>query len=259
MLVDSHCHLNRLPLDQYEGGVDQVIAMAKENGVTHMLNVCVELDEFEQVLAIAQQYENIHASVGQHPTDVIEKEPTVDQLVTLAEHSKVVAIGETGLDYFHQDTSIELQQQRFRTHIRAAIAAKKPLIIHTRQAREDTLKILQEEGASRIGGVLHCFTESWEMAKAAMAMNFYISFSGIITFKNALELQEVVTKMPMDHLLIETDSPYLAPVPNRGKSNQPAWVYYVAEKVAELKSLSLGEVAKKTSQNYFNWTRINDE
>ena len=251
MLVDSHCHLNRLPLDQYEGGLDAVIGTAKEKGVTHMLNVCVQISELDQVLAVAQQYETIHASVGQHPTDIIDQEPTAEEVTALAQHEKIVAIGETGLDYFHQDTTVHLQQERFRAHVRAAIAANKPLIVHTRQAREDTLKILQEEGASRVGGVLHCFTESWEMAKAAMNMNFYVSFSGIITFKNAIELQQVVAKMPMDHLLIETDAPYLAPVPHRGKSNQPAWVYYVAEKVAELKSLSLAQVAQKTSQNYF--------
>ena len=257
MLVDSHCHLNRLSSAQDKSGIDSIIIAAAERGVSHMLNVCVEVNEFPQVLAVAQQYDTVHASVGQHPTDAIDQEPSVAQLVECAEQAKVVAIGETGLDYFHQTTTAVLQQQRFRTHIRAAIAAKKPLIIHTRQARDDTIKILQEEKASQVGGVLHCFTENWEMAKAAMQMNFYVSFSGIITFRNALDLQQVVRKMPMDHLLIETDSPYLAPVPYRGKENQPALVYYVAEKVAELKNLSFDEVAQKTSQNYFSWTGIN--
>lgn len=252
IIVDSHCHLDRLDLEKHDGKLENALAAANDNFVKHMLCVCIDLENFNAVWEIAKKYENIHASIGIHPTEQGIKEPTVEQLVALASKEKIVAIGETGLDYFHCKEDVTWQQERFRTHIRAAIQAQKPLIIHTRDAREDTIKILHEENAKAVGGVLHCFTENWEMAQAAMQMGFYISFSGIVTFKNAKELQEVATKVPLDKMLIETDAPYLAPMPFRGKSNEPAYTYYVAEKIAALRGISIEEVAQATTENYFN-------
>lgn len=219
--------------------------------IGHALCVCVTLDKFPEVLSLAEQFENFYASVGVHPDYENIQEPTVHQLVELAEHSKVVAIGETGLDYFRLTGDLEWQRERFRTHIRAAIIAQKPLIIHTRKAVDDTLNIMREEGAERIGGVLHCFTESLEMALAAIEMGFYISFSGIVTFKNALEIKEVVKMIPLNRMLIETDSPYLAPTPFRGQTNQPAYVKYVAQEIAQLRGISLEAVAEATTANFF--------
>jgi len=220
--------------------------------VSHALCVSVTLDKFPEVLGLAEQYDNFYASVGVHPDYENIDEPSVDLLCRLAQHPKVVAIGETGLDYFRLSGDLEWQRNRFRTHIRAAILVGKPLIIHTRNAANDTLRIMQEEGAHQAGGVMHCFTESLEMAKAAIEMGFYISFSGIVTFKNAAQLKEVAQKIPLDKILVETDSPYLAPVPFRGKTNQPAYVKYVAQEIADLRGISLEAVMQATTQNFFN-------
>lgn len=249
MLVDSHCHLNFPELVQNMG---QVLEGMQSNQVGHALCVSVTLDKFPEVLAIAEQYPNIYASVGVHPDYEDIEEPTVDGLIHLADHARVVAIGETGLDYFRLTGDLEWQRARFRTHIRAAKATGKPLIIHTRNAAEDTLRIMQEEGAAEVGGVMHCFTESWEVAQAAIAMGFYISFSGIVTFKNAQALKEVAQKVPLDHMLIETDSPYLAPIPFRGKTNQPAYVRHVAEEIARLRDVPLQHIMTATTANFFN-------
>ncbi len=220
--------------------------------MSHALCVSVTLDKFPEVLGLAEQYDNFYASVGVHPDYENIDEPSVDLLCRLAQHPKVVAIGETGLDYFRLSGDLEWQRNRFRTHIRAAILVGKPLIIHTRNAANDTLRIMQEEGAHQAGGVMHCFTESLEMAKAAIEMGFYISFSGIVTFKNAAQLKEVAQKIPLDKILVETDSPYLAPVPFRGKTNQPAYVKYVAQEIADLRGISLEAVMQATTQNFFN-------
>lgn len=248
MLVDSHCHLN---FPELVANMGSVLQSMQDNGVTHALCVSVTLDKFPEVLAVAESHERIYASVGVHPDYEDIPAFTADDLVRLARHPKVIAIGETGLDYFRLSGDLEWQRERFRVHIRAAIQSGKPLIIHTRAAAADTLKVMQEEGADRIGGVMHCFTESWEVAEAAMDMGFYISFSGIVTFKNAADLKEVAQKVPLDRMLIETDSPYLAPVPYRGKTNQPAYVKHVAEEIARLRGISIEEVATATTHNFF--------
>ena len=251
MLIDSHCHLNCLNLDAHNGSLDSAVQAARDNGVSHMLCVCIDMEHFPEVLQCAETYDDVTASVGQHPNDPIDVEPTVEDLVRLADHPKVVAIGETGLDYFRSEGDLDWQRERFRTHIAAAKQAQKPLIIHTRDAREDTIQIMREENASDVGGVMHCFTETWEMAKQAMDMGFLISFSGIVTFKNAKELQDVARKVPLESMLIETDSPYLAPVPFRGKPNEPAYVRHVAEFLAELRGVSFEEIAEVTTANYY--------
>ncbi|WP_082163976.1 TatD family hydrolase [Methylophilus sp. TWE2] len=248
MLVDSHCHLNFPELVQ---NMDQVLDTMRSNEVGHALCVSVTLDKFPEVLAIAEQHPNIYASVGVHPDYEDIQEPTVEELVRLANHPRVVAIGETGLDYFRLTGDLEWQRHRFRTHIRAAKATGKPLIIHTRNAAEDTLRLMQEEGAAEVGGVMHCFTESWEVAQAAIEMGFYISFSGIVTFKNAQALKDVAQKVPLDKILVETDSPYLAPIPFRGKTNQPAYVRHVAEEVARLRDVPLQQFMETTTANFF--------
>lgn len=249
-LTDSHCHLDRLDLSAHEGKLQNALDAAKKQGVTQILCVCVELDELPNILTIAESYPNIYASVGLHPTEAVANEPSVDDLVKLANHNKIVALGETGLDYFHCQGDVTWQQQRFRNHIRAAKRVNKPIIVHTRQAQSDTIRILQEEQADLIGGVMHCFTEDWSMAEQALALNFYISFSGIVTFNSAKTLQEVAKQVPLDRLLIETDAPYLAPVPYRGKPNEPAYVKLVAEKIAELRQMRIDDVAKHTTENY---------
>lgn len=248
MFVDSHCHLNFPELSE---NITSVRQLMHDEKIGHALCVSVTLDKFPEVLSLAEQYDNFYASVGVHPDYEDIQEPTVAELVSLAKHPKVVAIGETGLDYFRLTGDLEWQRERFRTHIRAAILAYKPLIIHTRNAVDDTLRIMREEGVEKVGGVLHCFTESWEMAKAAIEMGFYISFSGIVTFKNAKELKEVAKQVPLERILIETDSPYLAPVPFRGKINQPAYVKYVGQEIANLRGISIEEVAAATTQNFF--------
>ncbi|MEQ1598556.1 MAG: TatD family hydrolase [Methylotenera sp.] len=248
MLVDSHCHLN---FPEFTENIHAVRQLMLESQVGHALCVSVTLDKFPEVLKLAESYDNLYASVGVHPDYEDIEEPSVEALVSLAQHPKVVAIGETGLDYFRLTGDLEWQRERFRTHIRAAILAGKPLIIHTRSAAEDTLKIMREEGAEKVGGVMHCFTENLEVALAAIAMGFYISFSGIVTFKNATQIKEVAQAIPLDKILVETDSPYLAPVPFRGKTNQPAYVKYVAQEVANLRGISLDTVMQATTQNFF--------
>lgn len=248
MLVDSHCHLN---FPELAGNIDAVKQAMADHGVGYALCVSVTLHEFPQVLAVAEAHSNIYASVGVHPDYENEEEFTVEDLVSLAGHPKVIAIGETGLDYFRLTGDLEWQRERFRVHIRSAIKANKPLIIHTRAAAEDTIRIMREENAQLVGGVMHCFTESLEIALQAIELGFYISFSGIVTFKNALALKQVAKSVPLERILLETDSPYLAPVPFRGKSNQPAYVKYVAEEVAGLRGISLDELAAATTSNFF--------
>ena len=248
MFIDSHCHLD---FPELASRLPELLANMATNQVTHALCVAVELPDFPRVRALAEQHDNLFASVGVHPDYQDTLEPTVEQLVQLAEHPRVVAIGETGLDYFRLKGDLEWQRDRFRTHIRAARAAAKPLIIHTREAAADTLKIMREEGAEQVGGVMHCFTESWEVAEQAMEMGFYISFSGIVTFKNALTLKQVAEKIPLERMLIETDSPYLAPVPFRGKQNQPALVKHVAEEIAKLRGDNVENIGRETSRNFF--------
>ncbi len=246
-LIDSHAHLHLLDLPD---GLTPLFDRAQQNSVTHMLCVSVDLAQLGQVIAIAENYSNVDASVGLHPNENVENEPSIEDLVKLASHPKVVALGETGLDYYRQDIDNQKQAERFRNHIRAAKQLNKPVIVHSRNARIDTIKILKEERADEVGAVLHCFTENWEMAKKALDLGLYISFSGIITFKNAEELREVVKKVPLESMLIETDCPYLAPEPFRGKQNEPSFVKQVAEKIAEIKQLILSEVAEQTSKNY---------
>lgn len=251
-LVDSHCHLDQLDLTPYGGDLSKAIAYAESQNVKHFLCVAITLDHFPDILKIADEYSQVNVSVGLHPNETeISYEPTAENLVNLAANKKVIAIGETGLDYFRSTGDVEWQRERFRQHIRAAIASGKPLIVHTRQAKEDTLQILREENANQIGGVMHCFTEDWAMAKAAMDLNFYISFSGIVTFPNAKSLQEVAKQVPLDRMLVETDSPYLAPIPHRGKSNEPAYVKHVAEFIATLRGVSVDDIAAKTTENFF--------
>jgi TatD DNase family protein len=248
MLVDSHCHLN---FPEFTENMPAVLQAMQDNGVNHALCIGVTLEKFPQVLAIAEANEHIWATVGIHPDNEDVEEADVERLLALADHPKVIGIGETGLDYFRLTGDLEWQRERFRTHIRAAIACDKPLVIHTRNAAADTLRIMREEGAERCGGVMHCFTESQEVADQAMELGFYISLSGIVTFKNAQALKEVARNIPLDRMLVETDSPYLAPMPFRGKTNQPAYVRHVAEHIADLRGISLGEVAEATTRNFF--------
>lgn len=248
MLIDSHCHINFPELaDQAE----LLLAQMRQNHVTHALCVAVNLPELPSVLEMAERYPNIYASVGVHPDYEDTPEPSVAQLVELARHPKVIAIGETGLDYYRLQGDLEWQRERFRTHIRAARECGKPLIVHTRSAAEDTIRIMREENAQECGGVMHCFTETWEVAQAALELGFYISFSGIVTFKNAIQIKEVAQKMPLDQMLVETDSPYLAPVPFRGKLNHPALVKHVAEHIADLRGESFATIAEATTANFF--------
>jgi TatD DNase family protein len=251
MLVDSHCHLDQLDLTQYQGHLNLALAAAKDFGVEHFLCVCIDLEKFPQVLAIAESYPHVTASVGVHPNVQDITEPSIDELVKIAGHQKIVAIGETGLDYFRSEGDLDWQRARFRTHIEAAKAIKKPLIVHTRNAPEDTIQILRQCNADQVGGVMHCFTESLAIAKQAIDLNFYISFSGIVTFKKADTLQDVAKKIPLDRMLLETDSPYLAPTPHRGKANQPAYVRYVAECIAQLRNIEVTDVADQTTKNFF--------
>ena len=238
----------------------EILARMAENHVTHALCVSVDLPDFPQVLALAEQYPHIYASVGVHPDYADTPEPSVEQLVALSQHPKIIAIGETGLDYFRLQGDLEWQRERFRIHIRASRASGLPLIIHTRAAAADTIRIMHEEGAGTeaggVAGVMHCFTESLEVAEAAIAMGFYISFSGIVTFKSAKELQAVARAVPLERILIETDSPYLAPVPHRGKMNEPGFVKHVAEYLADLKGVPLTQIAQQTSDNFFNLFKV---
>lgn len=252
MLVDSHCHLDMLDLAHWDGEMAGPLDLAREQGVGHMLCVCINLENFPQVLQVAKKHPHIFASVGVHPNEQDCREPEVDELVSLASDDSIIAIGETGLDYFRSEGDLEWQRERFRRHIDAAKQTDKPLIIHSREATEDILGILKEEGADQVGGVMHCFVDDWSIAKRAMDLNFNISLSGIVTFKNALTVKDVARNVPDDRLLVETDSPYLAPVPYRGKMNQPAYVRYVAEHIAELRNVSYEHIAQVTTQNFFS-------
>lgn len=253
MYIDSHCHINFPELAEK---MPELLENMERNGVTHALCVSVDLADFPQVLALAENHAHIFASVGVHPDYEDTEEPSAEQLVNLAQHPKIIAIGETGLDYFRLKGDLEWQRERFRQHIRASRLCRKPLIIHTRAAAEDTIKILQDEGAGvndgGVAGVMHCFTESLEVALAAVDLGFYISFSGILTFKSAKDLQVVAKALPLDRILIETDSPYLAPMPHRGKMNEPALVKHVGEFLADLKGVSVTEVQTTTSKNFFD-------
>ncbi len=251
-LVDSHCHLNFPSLSEH---LDKILDEMAHNGVGYALCVSVNLHDFPQVLDLAVRYPHIFASVGVHPDYENKVEPTVETLISLASHTKVVAIGETGLDYSRTKGNIGWQHDRFRNHIRAAREVNKPLIIHMREASADTLSILKEEQASEVGGVMHCFTESWEVAQQALDMNFYISYSGIVTFKNAASVREVAKKTPLNRLIIETDSPYLAPTPHRGTTNQPAFVRHVAEAIADLHGITLPQIANTTTNNFFSFIK----
>jgi TatD DNase family protein len=248
MFVDSHCHLD---FPELRDELPRVLDAMRENLVTHALCIGVELNAWPGVHALALAHPHLYASVGVHPDYADLDEPTVDSLVARARLPKVVAIGETGLDYFRLTGDLGWQRERFRTHIRAAREAGKPLVIHTRAAADDTIAIMQEERAGEAGGVMHCFTESWDVAQRALDLGFHISFSGIVTFRNAADLKDVAKRVPLDRMLIETDSPYLAPVPHRGKRNQPAWVRHVADEIAALRNVPVEAIARATSDNFF--------
>jgi len=247
--VDSHCHLD---FPDFDDKMDEVREEMRANGVTHALCISVNLAGFPKVLALAEAYDNFFATVGVHPDDEDRTAVNPARLVELARHPRIVEIGETGLDYYRLRGDLQWQRERFRAHIRAARECGKPLVIHTRQAAEDTLTIMREEGAAEVGGVMHCFTESRAVAEAAVALGFHISFSGIVTFKNAGALKDVARWVPSERLLVETDSPYLAPIPHRGKTNRPGLVRHVGEEVARLRGVSLEELARVTTRNFFS-------
>jgi TatD DNase family protein len=257
MYIDSHCHLD---FPELVANLDAILERMRENRVDRALCVSVTLEDFPRVLALAEAHENLYASVGVHPDYPDCLEPDVSTLVRLAAHPKIIATGETGLDYYRAQgdpaQTHEWQRERFRVHIRAARQSGKPLIIHTRSASADTLAIMKEEGADAIGGVMHCFTETWEVARAALDLGFHISMSGIVTFRNAQSLREVAAAVPLDRLLIETDSPYLAPVPHRGKTNEPGLVSHVGEFIAQLRGLDAQGLADATTANFFRCFRI---
>lgn len=252
MLIDSHCHLDRIDLKPYEDDFSCFMTAAKANQLEHLLCIAIDLESYPAMLDLVLNFPEISLTVGVHPNVKECKDPSVDELVALGKLNKVIGIGETGLDYFRSEGDLSWQHQRFRNHIKAAKILKKPLIIHTREAKVDTLKILKDEGAEEIGGIIHCFTEDWEFAQKALDLNFYISFSGIITFNNATTIRDVVKKIPSDKFLIETDSPYLAPVPFRGRPNYPLYVRYVAEQIAELRGITVNKVADITTNNFYN-------
>lgn len=252
MFIDSHCHLDKLKLDEFDGSIEQVLAKAKQAGVQQMLCIGVTLEDYPSMRDLVAPYPEVAISCGVHPLYIAKHALVKEQLANYVGDEQVVAVGETGLDYFYDPDSKAVQQESFAYHIELANEVDKPLIIHTRDAREDTLGLLRDGGAERCGGVLHCFTESYEMARKAIEdLDFYISISGIASFRNASELRDVVKKLPLDKLLIETDSPWLAPVPHRGKQNQPAYVADVAKCVADIKGVTLAEVAASTTANFF--------
>ena len=255
--VDSHCHLD---FPELADRLPAVLGAMADNAVTHALCISVTLDDWPRVMGIARSADNLYATVGVHPDYEDTTEPSVDQLVELASEPKVVGIGETGLDYYRtgqfRDQSMEWQRERFRIHLRAAKKARKPLVIHTRSAADDTIALMRGEDAGAAGGVMHCFTESWDVASACLDLGFHISFSGIVTFRNAKALHDVARRVPLDRMLIETDSPYLAPVPHRGKTNEPAFVRHVAEGIAQLRGIPVDEVAERTTDNFFRLFRI---
>jgi len=258
MLVDSHCHLDRLDLEPFGGRFSNLIETAREVGVGHILCVCIDLESYPAMCSLVEETAGISLSVGVHPNDKDRREPASEELVALAAHPRNVAIGETGLDYFRSEGDLEWQQARFRSHISAARSSGKPLIIHTRAARDDTISIMKSEQARDAGGVMHCFTEDWEMARQALDLGFYISFSGILTFRNAADLREVAKKVPQERILIETDAPYLAPVPHRGRPNLPQYVSHVADCIAELRGVTAENLADQTTENFFRLFRHAD-
>ncbi len=247
-LVDSHCHINFEPLG---ATLPAVLERARRNRVAYMLCVSVNMEDFPQVHKLAQQHENIFASVGVHPNEQGGADPDVEELARVAEDDDIVAIGETGLDYFRSRGQLDWQRERFRRHIQAARLAGKPLIVHSRDAATDTMRWLRDHRARESGGVMHCFTGDWEMATQALDLGFYISFSGIVTFNSATILQEVARKAPLDRIMVETDCPYLAPAPHRGKTNEPAFVRHTAEFVAQLRGMETAELAAATTENFF--------
>ena len=248
-IVDSHCHIDRVDLDAFGGSIESMLKHASEFSVTKFLCICIDLEHFDQVHDLSKSYPNIYSSVGVHPTEVNCKDPSIEELLEYAKSDRVIAIGETGLDYFHvRKDQAEWQRDRFRRHIAASNDSGKPMIIHMRDSKDDTIDILAKEKAKK--GVMHCFAEDLETAEAALDLGFYISFSGILTFKSAQNLRDVAQKIPAERILVETDAPYLTPVPYRGKPNSPAYTYYVAEKLAEIRNTSISEIAKTTTQNF---------
>ena len=253
ILADSHCHID---FPQFDEKFNSILDEAKKMEVGYLLCVAVNIEDFPRILKMSYEHEKIYASVGVHPNTVEGEDPTIDRLVELGSDSRVVAIGESGLDYFRSEGHLDWQRDRFARHIEAGKVLNKPIIVHSRDAPDDTIRIMDACNAKDASGVMHCFTGDYEMAKSAMDQNFFISFSGIVTFKNAADLAEVAKKIPMDRMLIETDSPYLAPVPKRGKENQPAFVRHTAEFLAELKGLDLDEFADTTTNNFLRLFKI---
>lgn len=251
MLIDSHCHLDRINLDRYNGNLAEAIAATNERGIQQMLCISVSLDNIQTVIDIAHAHPSVVASVGVHPCDVKEGTATAEQLMQWALQPKVVALGETGLDYHYETESKALQHESFALHLDVGKKIGLPVVVHTREARADTLALIKEHGSLEHSGVLHCFTEDWEMAKAALDLNYYISISGIVTFKTAEQIRDVVRHMPLDRILVETDSPYLAPIPYRGKPNEPKYVLEVAQFVADIKGIPLQDFAAQTSENFY--------
>ena len=251
MLVDSHCHLN---FPELINRVDDIVTKASENDVKVMQTICTRMSEFSEILNITNKYKNIFCSVGVHPNNAAEEpDVTKEQIETHTKDSKVIAIGETGLDYFYENSAREIQQKSFQQHIEAAQSTKLPIIVHTRSADDDTVELLKNNMEKQeFTGLIHCFSSSEELAYAAIDMGMYISISGIVTFKKATELQDIVKKLPLEKLLVETDAPYLAPVPYRGKTNEPAFTRHTAEFIAELKSIPYKKVAEVTTQNFFD-------
>ena len=248
-IIDSHCHIDRVDLDAFGGSIESMLDHARNLSVDKFLCVCIDLEHFDDVHTLSKSYPNIYCSVGVHPTETNCKDPSIEELLEYAKSNRVIAIGETGLDYFHvRKDEADWQRDRFRRHIAASNQSGKPMIIHMRGSKEDTIEILSREKAQK--GVMHCFAEDLETAEAAIDLGFYISFSGILTFKSAQDLREVAKQIPTERILIETDSPYLTPVPYRGKPNSPAYTYYVAEKLAEIRNTTIGEIAKVTTQNF---------
>ena len=256
MLIDSHCHLDRIDLAPYQNDFSCFMADAKNSAIEHLLCISIDLEAYPAMLALVSPYRQISVTVGVHPNFVDGQEPSVDALVALGQADKVIGIGETGLDYFRSEGDLSWQQQRFRHHIDAAKALKKPLIVHTREAKADTLRILEEQGASEVGGIIHCFTEDWAFAKKALDLNFHISFSGIVTFNSAREIQDVAKKVPAERFLIETDSPYLSPVPFRGRPNYPTYVRYVAEQLAQLRGTTINKIADASTENFYRLFKL---
>lgn len=250
MFIDSHCHLDRIDLEPYQNKFSEFMKHAEKSKIDHMLCISIDLESYPAMVELVDDYKSISLSVGVHPNVQEGQDPTVEELIALGKNPKVIAIGETGLDYFRSEGDLQWQHQRFRNHIQAAIKLDKPLIIHTREAGHDSLDVLAAEGADQVGGIIHCFTEDWAYAKKALDLGFYISFSGIVTFKNARDIKDVAKKVPKDRFLIETDSPYLAPVPYRGKPNYPTYVPYVAEHMADLRGVSVEEIASLSTANF---------